>query len=95
MYNLAINVSNLHVLIIVMVWAFLLRLFQSFYRGILLLSFGIFMVFSTEMWHIGGAGTLCALIMSFTASLKWKDEKVNYSYSMLFGCILLSFLSIH
>ena len=50
---------------------------QSFFRGFLLLGIGIFMVFSTDMWQIGGAGTLCALIMSFTASLNWKEEKVR------------------
>ena len=40
------------------------------------MGIGIFMVFATSLWEIGGAGTLCALIMSFTASLKWKDEAV-------------------
>ena len=57
--------------------SFILLLFQSFYRGFLLLSIGIFMVFAADMWEIGGAGTLCALIMSFVASLIWKKEKVG------------------
>uniref|UniRef100_F6Y813 Cation/H+ exchanger transmembrane domain-containing protein n=1 Tax=Ciona intestinalis TaxID=7719 RepID=F6Y813_CIOIN len=48
--------------------------YRHFCRGFLLLSIGIIFVFGTEIWGIPGAGALCALVMSFTASLHWKEE---------------------
>ncbi|XP_076817067.1 sodium/hydrogen exchanger 9B2-like [Clavelina lepadiformis] len=48
--------------------------FKNFCRGFLLLSIGILFVFGSTEWDIPGAGTLCAIIMSFTASLHWKEE---------------------
>uniref|UniRef100_H2YWT7 Cation/H+ exchanger domain-containing protein n=1 Tax=Ciona savignyi TaxID=51511 RepID=H2YWT7_CIOSA len=47
-----------------------------FCRGFLLLTIGIVFVFGTELWGIPGAGALCALVTSFTASLQWKEETV-------------------
>uniref|UniRef100_H2YWT6 Cation/H+ exchanger transmembrane domain-containing protein n=1 Tax=Ciona savignyi TaxID=51511 RepID=H2YWT6_CIOSA len=48
--------------------------YRHFCRGFLLLTIGIVFVFGTELWGIPGAGALCALVTSFTASLQWKEE---------------------